>query len=148
MSPVAFIDTNVPIYATGRPHPLKEPCVQVLFLVSEHPQSFVTDAEVFQELLHRSLSLRVWPQNREMFFEFAGLMHNRVESIRVGDIELAARLADNHEHADSRDLLHAAIMRRLGVRHIVTADTGFDRLPEVERLDPTRVDDWQESLLA
>ena len=59
MNPVVFIDTNVPIYAAGRAHPLKEPCARILLLVAEHSQAFVTDAEVLQELQHRYLALRL-----------------------------------------------------------------------------------------
>ena len=40
MIPVVFIDTNVPIYAAGRAHPLKGPCAQVLLPVAEHSQAF------------------------------------------------------------------------------------------------------------
>ncbi len=40
MSPAAFLDANVPIYAAGRPHSLKEPCARILLLVAERPQAF------------------------------------------------------------------------------------------------------------
>ena len=46
MSPPAFTDANVPIYAAGREHDNKEPCARVLMMAAEHPQSFVTDVEV------------------------------------------------------------------------------------------------------
>ncbi len=44
-SPI-LIDANVPIYASGRPHPVQQPCVRVLELAAILPQWFVTDAEV------------------------------------------------------------------------------------------------------
>ena len=144
MSPAAFVDTNVPIYAAGRDHPLKEPCIQVLLLAAEHPQAFVTDAEVLQELLHRYLSLRLWPVGREAFQRFSELMQERIEAVQAVDVQNAAVLADDHQELGGRDLLHVAVMQRLGLRHIVSADTGFDRLPEIERLDPSQVADWRE----
>ena len=64
MSPPVFLDANVPIYAAGREHPLKAPCVRVLELAAERPYDFVTDAEVLQELLHRYLAQRLWPAGR------------------------------------------------------------------------------------
>ncbi len=143
MSPVAFLDTNVPIYAAGRPHPLKEPCAQVLLLVAQHPRMFATDAEVLQELLHRYLALRFWTQGREAFRGFAELMRERVEAVQAIDVARAADLADAYPELGGRDLLHAAIMDRLQVRYIVSADAGFDRLPGVERLDPGQVSDWR-----
>ena len=147
MSPAAFIDTNIPIYAAGRAHPLKEPCVQVLLLAAEHPQSFVTNAEVLQELLHRYLALRLWPQGREAFQRFREIMQERTEAVYAEDVQHAAGLADAYPELGGRDLLHAAVMRRLGLLNIISADTGFDRLPEIERLDPARLDDWRESLV-
>lgn len=145
MSPAAFIDANIPIYAVGRPYPLKEPCVRVLLLAAEHPQAFITDAEVLQELLHRYLSLRLWPQGREAFQRFSELMEGRIEAVQAADVQRAAELADAHQELSARDLLHAAVMQRLGLRHIVSADTGFDRLPDIDRLDPARVGVWQGS---
>jgi predicted nucleic acid-binding protein len=147
MSPVAFLDANVPIYAAGRSHPLKEPCTQVLRLAAEHPDAFVTDAEVLQELLHRYLALRLWPQGREVFQRFLELMQGHVEAVQADDVQCAASLADAHQEMSGRDLLHAAVMQRLGVRHIVSTDQGFDRLAGVVRLDPANVASWQRSLL-
>jgi hypothetical protein len=147
MSPAAFIDANVPIYAAGRPHPLKEPCIQVLLLAAGHPQAFVTDAEVLQELLHRYLSLRLWPLGREALRRFSELMQERIEAVQSADVQHAAELADAHQNFGARDLLHAAVMHRLGLRRIISADTGFDRLPELERLDPARVAVWQVSVV-
>ena len=148
MSPAAFIDANVPIYAAGRAHPLKEPCAVILLLAAEHPQAFVTDAEVLQELLHRYLALRLWPQGREAFLRFSELMADRVEPVQIADVEGAATLADSHQQLSSRGLLHPAVMQRLGLRQMISADTGFDTLPGLERLDPADLVHWRESVLS
>jgi len=140
---MTFVDANVPIYAAGRAHPLKEPCVQVLLLVAEHPESFVTDAEVLQELLPRYLALRLWPQGREAFHRFSEILHDRIEAVQADDVQRAAILASTHQKLGARDLLHADVMHRLGVRRIVSADTGFDLLPQVERLDPAQASNWR-----
>ena len=60
----------------------------------------------------------------------------RVEPVHAIDAEQAALLADELPELGARDLLHAAIVRRLGVQCIISADAGFDRLADVERLDP------------
>jgi hypothetical protein len=146
MSLPIFLDTNVPVYAAGRPHPLKEPCAQILMLVAERPQAFVSDAEVLQELLHRYLALHLWPQGREVFQWFAALMRERVEPVYAADVEQASTLADQYPELGARDLLHAAVMNRLGVRRILSADAGFDRLPELERLDPADVGAWRDRI--
>lgn len=146
MSPPTFLDANVPIYAAGRPHRLKGPSSQVLMLAAERPAAFVTDAEVLQELLHRYLALRLWSRGKEVFHRFADLMRERAEPVHAADVEEAARLADEYPELGARDLLHAAIMLRLGVRRLVSADAGFDRLPGLERLDPMNVEEWRDRL--
>ena len=60
MPRVAFIDANIPIYAAGRKHPYREPCVRVLAAVSNNPEAFVTDAEVFQEIMHHYRRTERW----------------------------------------------------------------------------------------
>ena len=138
----------MPIYVAGRPHPLKAPCAQILLLVAEHPQGFVTDAEVLQELLHRYLALRLWPQGRGVFRRFVELMQERVEAVQPVDVERAADLADAYPDLGGRDLLHAAIMERLHLRRVISADQGFDRLTEVERLDPAQVEVWGHTIVS
>ncbi len=83
---------------------------------------------------------------RDVFRHFAELMRERVEPVHAVDVEQAALLADTYPDLGAQDLLHAAVMSRLGVRSIVSADAGFDRLPEVERLDPTDVGVWRDKL--
>ena len=147
MSPLTFLDANVPIYAAGRPHRLKEPCAQVLMLAAERPEAFLTDAEVLQELLHRYLALRLWPEGRDVFHGFVDLMRERVEPVQAIDVEQAALIADELPELGARDLLHAAIMRRLGVQHIISADAGLDRLTKIERLDPMEFEAWRNGIL-
>ena len=140
MSRAVFIDANVPIYAAGREHRYREPCGRVLLLVAEHPQWFVTDSEVLQELVHHYVSSGRWVLGREVLENFAEVMHERIEPVYADDMLRAGRLADELPGVSARDLVHLAVMRRLNVGRIVTADTDFDRLPEVERLGPTDMD--------
>ena len=106
----------------------------------------MTDAEVLQELLHRYLSLRLWPLGREAFHQFSELMQERIEAVQAADVRHAAGLADDYQELDARDQLHAAVMRRLSLHRLISADTRFDRVPEIERLDPAQLAEWQHSL--
>ena len=146
MIPAVFIDANVPIYAAGRGHSCKAPCARVLMLAAEHPQSFVTDAEVLQELVHRYVASGRWALGREVLFSFAEVMHDRIEPVYAGDILQAAESADRNPGISARDLLHAAVMQRVGATQIVSVDGDFDRLPSITRLDPLHVDEWRDSL--
>jgi predicted nucleic acid-binding protein len=141
----AFLDANIAIYASGKAHPLKGSCGEVVDLVADHDEAFVTDAEVFQELLHRYMALRMWPDPGQAAFErFARLLRDRVEPVFVVDVEDAARQAARYPALSARDLVHIAVMSRLGVTRIVSADKGFDQVADVERLDPADVGSWRE----
>ena len=145
----SLIDANVPIYAAGGDHPLKEPSIQILSLAVRHPRAFLTDAEVLQELLHRYLALRRWRLEGKLAFEtFADAMQGHIEAIHAEDVERAARLADEHSGLSARDLVHLAVMHRLEVTHIVTADRTFDQVRDVTRLDPAEVAAWGPALVS
>lgn len=150
-----FLDANVPTYAVGRDHPLKEPCIEVLRLVARRPRSFFTDAEVLQEMSHRYLALRRWPEGKRAVLDFAALMDGSVEPVYAGDAVLACELDDRHAvrpgaRFAARDLLHAAVMLRAEgpSTKIVTADGDFDDLSVegIERLDPASVGVWSQEI--
>jgi predicted nucleic acid-binding protein len=144
--PAIFIDTNIAIYAAGAPHIYKEPAARVIDLVWQNAELFVSDAEVLQEILHRYVSIRRWGQGRRVFDEFSAVMEDRIEPILPEDVGLASRLVNDHPRLSARDLIHLAVMRRLGVTRIVTTDGGFQGLPGIERLDPARIEEWRGSI--
>ena len=147
MSPAVFIDANVPIYASGTEHPYTDPCARILRMAAAHPRSFVSDVEVLQELMHRYRASRRWTLGREALQAFADVMHDRIEPVYEEDIILAATLADAHSGVSSRDLVHAAVMRRVGSERVISADTDFDDLPGLIRLDPLAVEEWGSTVL-
>ena len=148
MSPAAFLDANVVVYSAGRSHALQRPSASILDFAAQHPRSFVTDAEVLQELLHRFLALRMWPDARGTFTDFSELMRGRIEPLYAEDVERAADLAGQHPHLSARDLVHIAVMERLGVTAIVSADRDFDAPPGIRRLDPADVESWRAEIEA
>ena len=148
MSPTAFLDTNIPIYAAGAASPHKRPCAEVLELASTYPWSFVTSVEVLQELLHRFSARGRWPVGRYVLARFVTLMRGRTEPVYPEDLDVAIELAGLDTRAGARDLVHVAVMRRLGIAHVVSADRDFDGIPGATRLDPMDVDEWRDSLLA
>jgi len=139
----AFLDANIPTYAAGRDHPLKEPCSRVLRLAAAHPDRFVTDAEVLQELLHYYLARGAGRAGCEVVLAFAELMAGRTEPVLAEDVVRACRLAAEVAWGiPARDLLHAAVMERVGAVEVISADRDFDRLNFLRRLDPTEVASW------
>ena len=146
MNPAVFIDANVPIYDAGRVHPYKEPCARILRVLADSPQSFVTNSEVLQEIMHRYLASGRWTLGREVVRAFAEAMRGRVEPVHGEDVILATELADRHPGVSARDLVHAAVMQRLGVSLVISADTDFARLEGIERLDPAHIEEWEDSI--
>jgi predicted nucleic acid-binding protein len=130
------------MYAGGAEDPFRAPCRRILSLVEQAAPQFVTNVEVFQEIIHRYKAINRWQQGRQLFQEFATLMIGRIESVHAIDIITAAQLADRYAGLSARDLLHAAVMRRLGVVTIASTDSRFDQIDGIERLDPMLVDQW------
>ena len=120
MHRATFIDADVPIYAAGREHPYREPCIRVLAAVNENPDGFVTDAEVFQEIMHHYRRTQRWDAGQTVVESFAAMMRGRVSPVTID-----------------------AVMRRLGVTRIVTADADFGRVPGAVRLDPVDFGEWE-----
>ena len=99
-------------------------------------------------MLHRYLALGRWELGREALRAFAEAMHGRIEPVHAEDVLAASGLADRHPDVSARDLVHAAVMQRMGTGRIISADTDFDRLEGLDRLDPSRVMEWEGSIVA
>lgn len=143
---LVFVDANIPMYARGRDELLRESARAVMQLVVDNVPAFVTDSEVLQEILNRYRTQRRWPEGCVVLDSLVGAIGSRVEPVYAEDVLLAADLADIGSRLDARDLLHAAVMRRLGCTHIVSADRRFEEVPDVERLDPRAVAEWAPAL--
>jgi len=141
-----FIDANVPMYAVGRPHEMKEPCRRVLALLGQHPDAFVTDAEVLQEMVHRFRTSASWPVGLAQVESFAVAMSGRIEPLHGEDVLEAVRLAPRYQRLSARDLVHVAVMRRIGIAAVVSADADLDDVPDLRRLDPRDVSTWRAEL--
>jgi predicted nucleic acid-binding protein len=141
-----FIDANVPMYAVGRPHEMKEPCRQVLALLGQYPEAFATDAEVLQEMVHRFRTSVSWQVGLAQVESFAAAMRGRIEPLQGEDVLEAVRIARRYPRLSARDLVHVAVMLRVGIATVVSADADFDDVAEIDRLDPRDVAVWRAEL--
>jgi predicted nucleic acid-binding protein len=133
-----FVDANVPMYAVGADHPLKQPCLRILQAVAMGDLVALTDAEVHQEILHRYAGAG----DRARAIEVAELFLRAVPDVLPvtgADIYAAMGFLRSHAGLPVRDAVHLAVMTRHGVRLILSADQHFDAVPDVERVDPL---DW------
>ena len=115
-------------------------------MVTADRSAFFTDSEALQEIIYYYVAARRWPEGRVALNRFAQTMQGRIEPVYADDVILAAQMVERYPGIDARDLIHTAVMRRLGITRIISADTDFDRIDDVERLDPARLDEWESSI--
>jgi uncharacterized protein len=130
---VILIDSNVPMYLVGAPHPHKADAQRLLESLVTDRQRLVTDAEVFQEILHRYVAI----QRRDAIQPaFDALLRITDEALPVdqASVELAKAFVLGHNQLSARDALHLAIMERHGIERILSFDARFDGFPGVVRL--------------
>ena len=116
-----FVDTNVFIYAVGRPHPHKHEAEEFFSKSRHNGEPLATSAEVLQELLHYYL-----PAGRyEMLREALALVDIEVSEVwplESGDVKMARQLHDSHPDLQARDLCYLASCQRRGISTIMTFD--------------------------
>lgn len=128
-----FLDSNVPMYLVGADHPNKHAARQMLERLIASGERLVTDVEVIQEILHRYVAIR----RRDAIEPCVTVLLELADEVFDVDLEsvLDARdLVLEHPGLSARDALHVAVMRRYGIRRILSFDAGFDDVPDMERL--------------
>jgi predicted nucleic acid-binding protein len=118
---VIFVDTNVVMYAVGRPHPLKEEARRFFEAALHDGAPLATSAEVLQELLH-AYSPVARMQTLDAALELVGARVETVWPVEADDVQLARALAGRHGELGARELLHLACCRRRGVEDVGTFD--------------------------
>lgn len=91
-----FIDVNVPMYAGGAPHVLREPSQRVIRAIAARQLDAVTDAEVFQEILYRYLHLNEREKGFRIFDNCYRLMLGRILPVADADVQRARTLVEQY----------------------------------------------------
>ena len=121
---MTFVDTNVVMYAVGRPHPLQRAAREFFSQRAGDHEPLCTSAEVLQELAHAYL-----PVERESTLDAAlALVAGsgiEVWPLESEDVHLARRLHTRFPALSARDLCHLASCQRRGVTDIKTFDRAF-----------------------
>ncbi len=130
-----FLDANILMYAIGRDHPYKEPCIRVLRRIEEDTLRVVSSVEVLQEILHRYRSLREYQVAAGAFTQFK-LLCDEILPLEPGDVDRAFEILEDHREISVRDAIHAATMFRRGLEKILSTDKHFDAIEGVVRVDP------------
>ena len=121
---MTFVDTNVFMYAVGRPHPLQSAAREFFFESNVNRTPLFTSAEVLQELAYAYL-----PAGRLQTLDAALslVVRSRVEvwPLEQEDVNLARLLHEQYSTLEPRDLCHLASCRRRGITMVKTFDQAF-----------------------
>lgn len=128
-----FVDSNIPMYLVGAPHPHKADAQRLLERCIAAEERLVTNVEVLQEILHRYTAIGRRDAIAPAFEALLGVV-DEVFPVELPDVERARDLLLASPELSARDALHAAVMERRSVNSILTFDRGFDSLAGVRRL--------------
>lgn len=128
-----FLDSNVPMYLVGAPHPRKSDTQRMLEGFVADRQRLVTDAEVLQEILHRYVAIDRRDAIQPAFDALLGLV-DEVFPIDRGAVERARIIILGHRRLSARDAIHLSVMEQHSVSRIMSFDAGLDGFPGIERL--------------
>ncbi|MGC2526930.1 MAG: type II toxin-antitoxin system VapC family toxin [Candidatus Acidiferrum sp.] len=128
-----FLDSNIPMYLVGAPHPHKADTRRLLEEFASRRERLVTDAEVLQEILHRYVAINRRDMIQPAFDALLGIA-DEVFAIDQAATERAKEIVMGHARISARDALHLAIMEKHAIDRIFSFDTGFDGYPGIARL--------------
>lgn len=116
-----FVDTNVIMYAVGRPHPLRDEARRFFEESLERRDRLATSAEVLQELMHAYVPVGRL-ETLDAALELVGACIPTEWSLEPEDVRSARELLEQHGELGARDLLHLACCRRRAVTELKTFD--------------------------
>ena len=119
-----FVDTNVFMYAVGRPHALQTYAQDFFIEANRNGTPLCTSAEVMQELAHAYLPIGRL-QTFDATLDLMASAGVEVWPLEDADVALARQLHEQYPSLQARDLCHLASCRRRGVREIKTFDQTF-----------------------
>ncbi len=128
-----FVDSNIPMYLVGAPHPHKLDAQRLLETALSARERLVTDAEVLQVICHRYTVIDRRDAIQPAFDAVLGVVDD-VLSIHREDAEEAKDILLRYFSLSARDALHLAVMRRNGIDRIMTFEHGFDAHQGIQRL--------------
>ena len=128
-----FIDSNIPMYLVGSPHPNKAQAERLLHKLVLERQRLVTDSEVLQEILHRYVAINRRDAIQPAFDALLAVVDD-VFPIDLESVERARQIVLGYTELSARDAVHVAIMEKQQVGKIISFDAGFDHIPSLVRL--------------
>lgn len=130
-----LFDTNVLVYARGKPHPYRDVCIDLLRAAERDPGLFGIDVELLQEMLdlytrrgQRGFAARITAETLKAFSDPFPITRREIEE--------ATDIVRSYRRMTPRDAIHAAVVITYDLEGIVSAVRAFDQVDEVTRFDP------------
>jgi uncharacterized protein len=130
---VILVDSNIPMYLVGAPHPHKADAQRLLEKLITDRQRLVTDAEVLQEILHRYVAIDRRDAIQPAFDALLGVV-DEVLAVDRTVVERAKNIVLGYRQLSARDAVHLSVMEQNGIDQILSFDAGFDVFPGITRL--------------
>ena len=128
-----FVDSNIPMYLVGAPHPLTDAARAAVERCVNRGERMVTSAEVMQEILHRFVAIKRPDAIQAALDVLAGVV-DAVLPIEAVDVTNARDVLLSRARLSARDALHVAVMKRHGIERVMSFDAGFDEVGWIERV--------------
>ncbi len=128
-----FVDSNIPMYLVGAPHPHKQDADRLVESLIRQGQRLVSDAEVLQEILHRYTSLQRLGAIQPAFDALLRIV-DEVFPVDRTVLEGAKEIILGQSRISARDALHLSVMEQHGITRMLSFDSGFDGFPGITRL--------------
>lgn len=126
-----FVDANVFVYA-ATPGEYQEPCAAVLRAIAGGVAAGQTSTAALEEVWQ--VETRMHGQGIDGLTARAHLLMGPL--LAVTDEVFGRALALDAPEMGTNDRIHAATCLQNGIETIVSADTDFDRLDDLQRVDP------------
>ena len=141
-----FLDTNIFMYAAGRDHPLKAPCVEILRHVAQETIDALVNTEVLQEILYRYSAIGELERGLRLANLAVDQVGGNVLPVTLADMQLALELMRQYGASiKSRDAVHAATVLNNQLTYILSADRHFDQIESITRLTPHQAAELRET---
>ena len=128
-----LIDSNIPMYLVGSPHPHKTDAQRLLEKLISARERLVTDTEVLQEILHRYVAIDRRDAIQPAFDALLGVV-DEVLSVELEVVHRAKQIVLGYRQLSARDAIHLAVMQENGIQRILSFDSGLDAYPGISRL--------------
>ncbi len=128
-----FVDSNIPMYLIGEAHPHKIDARAMVEDAVSSDTRLVTDAEVFQEILHRYKAI-----NRvdaiQPAFDLLQSIIDEIFPIETADVIRAKDIVLGSPDLSARDAVHIAVMLHRKISKIMTFDSAFQKFPGISMI--------------